>query len=98
MGSNRSHIGLFPNWELKISAVHCNIYQTHLNMNNLRGNGNWVTVINQLITLTVILWVSGIGKPSLGLTTLYLPTVMALFLMSSVMHLVDPDRRSNLID
>lgn len=49
-------------------------------------------------TLTVSLWESGMGKPSLRLTTEYLPTVMALVLMSSEMHLVAPDWRSNRIE
>lgn len=34
---------------------------------------------------------SGKGWPSLGLTTLYFPTVMELLLMSSAMHLVWAD-------
>lgn len=49
-------------------------------------------------TLTVILWESGIGYPSLGLTTLYFPTVIALLLMSSEMHFVLPVWSSNLIE
>lgn len=44
------------------------------------------------------LWVSGKGWASSGLTTLYLPTVMELLLMSSEMHLVWPDGRSNRTD
>lgn len=46
------------------------------------------------ITLTVTLCVSGRGKPSLGLITLYLPTDMALLFISSDMHFVAPDWRS----
>lgn len=49
-------------------------------------------------TLIVIKWESGMGKPSLTLTTEYLPTVMALALMSSEMHLVAPDWRSKRIE
>lgn len=47
-------------------------------------------------TLTVSLWVSGRGwLPSLGSTTLYLPTDMELSLISSAMHFVCPDGSSN---
>lgn len=49
-------------------------------------------------TRTVTLWESATGTPSLGLTTLYLPTVMELLFMSSEMHLVWPDWSSNLRD
>lgn len=41
------------------------------------------------------LWESGRGWSSLGLTTLYLPTVMELLFISSETHLVWPDCRSN---
>lgn len=51
----------------------------------------------QLHTLTVSLWLSGKGLPSLGFTTLYFPTVMALLFISSEMHFVFPEVRSNLM-
>lgn len=59
--------------------------------------GNWIKKYI-FFTLTVILWLSGRGYPSLGLTTLYFPTVIALILISSEMHLVLPIWRSNLIE
>lgn len=37
------------------------------------------------------------GNPSTGLTMLYFPTVIALILMSSVMHFVAPVSKSNRI-
>lgn len=63
-------------------------------LNSKKIQENWVS----WHTLTVILWESGKGWPSLGLTIVYFPTVMALVLMSSDMHLVWPDWRSNRSD
>lgn len=62
-------------------------------MGKKKGKSNWI-----IFTRTVILWVSGKGWPSLGLTTWYFPTVMELLFISSVMHLVWPNSRSNWID
>lgn len=47
------------------------------------------------LTLTLTLWETGSGALSLGLTTEYLPTAMAFILISSEMHFVEPDCRSN---
>lgn len=49
-------------------------------------------------TLTEILWDGGKAWPSWGLSTLYLPTVMELLLMSSAIHFVRPECKSKCSD